>query len=121
MSSLKSLIKKDYDDANFTTANKVIFEHDEYLSQIMKRFYDIGIKTIKGSFFYSIHYTTNAGLKYLEGRGEFIDEKIRSEFCLFILNMVATSAGVKLGNHKEQYQQISPPMNDLIIELQRGI
>ena len=121
INSLDRLIQREYEYIDFSSSDNVILKFDKNLSQVINKFSENGIHIKKGALFYSIRHIVIEALKYMEDKLGRIDEKIISEFCLFILNKYATSAGAKLGEAKEQYKKRYLFMNDLLDELERGV
>ena len=121
MNSLERLIQRKYEQIDFSSSDNVILKYDKNLSHVINKFFENGIKIKKGALFYSIDHAVSEALKYMEDKFGRIDKKILSEFCLFILNMYAISAGATLGGEKEQFKKRYPFMGDLLDELKRGV
>ncbi len=68
-----------------------------------------------------MHHLTNEGLLYMNKNHDNIDEKLLSEFKLFVLNIFASNTGVKLGTHKKQYEKSNLFISKIIKELQKGV
>ena len=121
LTRLEKLIEKEYNDVDIAIANKVIINYDEQLSGVINTFHKNGITYQKGSLFYSVHHICNQGLLYLEKKMDYIDEKMISEFILFILKMYASQAGIIIANNKKSYKMTNQFMNELILELEDGV
>ena len=118
---IDNTLAREYEKEEYLLVHDVLSEYDVGLVGFLDILFKNNIELKKGDLFYSIHHVNNEAMNFIEGKYTLIDEKVISEYILFILNTYGAWSGIRFGTFKKEYVEKFPFLNELFKELEMGV
>jgi GT2 family glycosyltransferase len=118
---LGHLLTREYLKEDYSLVYEELCKYDKDLMNTIDVLFRHDIEFKKGDLFNSIYHTSNEVMNFIETRYINIDEKIFSEYLMFILNAYAVGVGARFGGSKCNYLDKFYYLNGLFNKLQKGV
>ncbi|QSZ40927.1 glycosyltransferase [Sulfurimonas aquatica] len=119
--SLDNLLGREYLKDEYSHVHEVLYKYDANIMNVIDVLFKNNIELKKGDLFYSMHHINSEAINFIENKYTLIDEKIISEYILFMLNTYGTWSGVRFGTNKKEYLEKFPFLNGLFEKLGKGV
>ena len=115
------LLAREYAKEEYPFVYEVLCEYDEDLMRFIDVLFKNNIELKKGGLFASIVHVNDMAMNLIQDKYTRIDEKILSEYILFILNTYGVWVGVRLASDKKEYLEMAPFLTALFQDLEKGV